>query len=111
MEKVRYVLNEGGNSNLLKKNKNIVMRKIHGSCFLIDISDKYQGDKCSLLEINETGEFIWKFISDGKEISDVVDALKMSIVEEIDYEILLSDVTEYIQELCRNNFLEVTVAG
>lgn len=92
---------------MLKKNENIVMRKIHGSCFLIDISDKYKGDKCSMFEINETGEFIWNSISDGKEIIDVANVLKAAIVDDVDYEIVLSDVTEYVQDLCGKGFLEV----
>lgn len=46
----------------IKKNPNIVARKIHGSSFLIDISDNYSGDKCALYEINETGMFIWSNI-------------------------------------------------
>lgn len=93
---------------MLKKNENIVMRKIHDSCFLIDISDKYQGDKCSMFEINETGEFIWNSISDGKEISDVAYELKAAIVDEVDYELILADVTEFIHDLCGKGFMEVT---
>lgn len=93
---------------MLKKNENIVLRNIHGSCFLIDISDKYQGDKCSMYEINETGEFIWNSISDGKEISNVADELAAAIIDEVDYELVLSDVTEYIRDLCGKGFVEVT---
>lgn len=93
---------------MIKRNENIVMRKIHGSCFLIDISDKYSGDKCSIFEINETGEFIWNSLCDGAEIDDVAKSLKAAIVDDVDYEIILSDVTEYVQDLCEKNFLEVT---
>lgn len=93
---------------MIKKNENIVMRKIHGSCFLIDISDKYLGDKCSMFEINETGEFIWNSIFDGAEIDEVAKSLQDAIVDDVDYEMILSDVTEYVQDLCKKSFLEVT---
>ncbi len=84
------------------------MRKIHGSCFLINISDKYRGDKCSIFEINQTAEFIWNLVSDKKEISDIAKALKTIIIDDIDYEIILSDVTEYVRDLCEKGFMEVS---
>lgn len=92
---------------MIKKNSDIVMRKIHGSCFLIDISDKYVGNKCALYEINETGEFIWNSINDERNINEITNILVAAVVDEIDYEVVLSDVTEFINDLRRKGFLEV----
>lgn len=92
---------------MIKKNEKIVLRKIHDSYFLIDISDKYNGDRCSLFEINETGVFIWNSISSEKEISDVAKELQNAIVDDIDFDIILSDASEYITELSEKGFLEV----
>ena len=49
---------------MLIKNGDIILRTIHGSIFLIDISDNYSGDKCALYEINETGKFLWDNIDE-----------------------------------------------
>ena len=40
------------------KNPNIVCRDIHGSYFLIDITDNFSDNVCSLYEMNEIGRFI-----------------------------------------------------
>ena len=42
---------------VIKKNENVVARKVHGSSFLIDISDNYSGDKCAILH-DDVKEFI-----------------------------------------------------
>lgn len=47
-------------------NEKVVAREIHGSYFLIDITDNYSGDRCALYEINETGMFLWKNLSTKK---------------------------------------------
>ena len=57
---------------LMRKNENIVARKIHGSFFLIDISDNYSGDQCAIYEINETGMFIWEQINGARDIEELV---------------------------------------
>lgn len=54
----------------INRKDNIVCRKIHGSYFLIDISDNYSGDKCSLYEVNQTGMFIWNNIESEDKFVD-----------------------------------------
>lgn len=46
---------------MLVKNQNIVLRTVHGSIFLIDISDNYAGDKCALYEMSIPGDFTPRF--------------------------------------------------
>lgn len=92
---------------VIKKNENIVARKVHGSFFLIDISDNYFGDKCAIYEINETGMFIWDNIDGKRNIKELVALLKAVIIDDIDYQILHDDVKEFIDTLIIRQFVEV----
>lgn len=92
---------------VIKRNENIVARKVHGSFFLIDISDNYSGDKCALYELNEIGMFIWENINGSRNIVDIVTLLKAAIIDDIDYQILYDDVSEYIDTLVDKGFIEV----
>lgn len=97
---------------MLRKNDNIILRRIHGSVFLINITDNYSGDKCVLYEINETGEFIWNHIDGHRSVDELVEMLQETIVDEVPYEILKDDVQEYVSDLKSRGFvLEVTVNG
>lgn len=89
------------------KNTNIVERKIHGSFFLIDISDNYAEDKCALYEINEVGSFIWNQIDGQKSIMDIAVELQKAIIDEIDIQILIDDIQEFIESLLAKQFVEV----
>lgn len=94
------------------KNDSVVLRTIHGSIFLIDISDNYSGDKCSLYEINETGKFLWDAVDQNGTVDELVVALQNAIIDEVPREVLLNDVTEYINDLMNKSFiLEVAVNG
>lgn len=91
----------------ITRKDNIVCRKIHGSYFLIDISDNYSRDKCSLYEVNQTGMFIWNNIDGDKTIYDLSQLLKNAIIDDIDTEILHNDVSEFVLTLIQKNFLKV----
>lgn len=91
----------------IKRKESIVPRKIHGSFFLIDISDNYSGDQCSLYEVNQTGMFIWNNIDGNRTIGDLAELLKRAIIDDIDIETLHSDVSEFVSTLLQKNFLEV----
>ena len=62
---------------MLEKNKNIVLREIHDSYFLIDITQNYLSDVCSIYEVNEIGKFIWESLET---------LVPISVAEEISYE-------------------------
>lgn len=87
-----------------KRNENIVLRNIHDTYFLIDITDNYQGDKCVIYEINEIGKFIWENI-DGKYVEDVVKKLHSIIIEKIEYQVIYNDVLQYVNILLEKNFI------
>lgn len=97
---------------MLTRNDNVVLRTVHGSIFLIDISDNYSGDKCSLYEINETGKFLWEAISKSKTIDNLVASLQEAIIDDVPREVLLNDVTEYVSDLIDKGFvMEVAANG
>ena len=96
---------------MLIKNGDIVLRTIHGSIFLIDISDNYSGDKCALYEINETGKFLWDNIDGNRTINTLVDALQNAIIDEVPRDVLVADVTEYIGDLIDKEFVSEVAAN
>ncbi|MGN1025611.1 MAG: PqqD family protein [Faecousia sp.] len=86
-------------------NINIVEREIHGSFFLIDITDNYHGDRCSLYEINQTGMFLWKNLDTAKTSDELTSLLIAAIVDDIDYQIIHSDVIEFLNTLVSKQFI------
>lgn len=86
------------------KNPNIVCRDIHGSYFLIDITDNFSDNVCSLYEMNEIGRFIWDNISHNTAM-DIARLLKNALTDDIPLEYLLNDVSEYINTLEANGFI------
>ncbi len=90
---------------MLKRVDNVVMRSIHGSFFLIDITDNYSGDKCALFEINETGKFLWEKLEKKCEKANLVTELQKAIVDEVPEEVLKEDVDEFVEELARMKFV------
>lgn len=91
---------------MLIKNNDIVLRTIHGSVFLIDISDNYAGDKCSIYEINKTGEFLWNSIDENKTIDALVMSLQNAIIDEVPIDILFNDVAEFVNDLKSKQFVK-----
>ena len=97
---------------MLVKNENTIMRTVHGSIFLIDISDNYAGDKCALYEINETGKFIWDSLDSCATVEALTTRLKAAIIDDIPYAVLQEDVADYINDLREKRFiLEVESDG
>lgn len=82
-----------------ERNSNYVLRKIHDSFFLIDITDSYNDEKCHLIEVNEIGSFIWKSLEENNTIEHLAEALKSAITDEVPYELIYQDVNEYINML------------
>lgn len=90
---------------MYEANEKIVERRIHGSLFLINIADNYAGDRCALYEINQTGMFLWEKLKTKKTIEDLALLLKAEIVDDVDYQIILSDVNEFINALVEKGFV------
>lgn len=96
---------------MIKKNDNIVARQIHGTFFLIDISDNYSNNKCALYEINETGMFIWNNINGLHKLDDIATLLKNAILDDVDYRVISDDVADFINALVIKHFVEVLCYG
>lgn len=90
---------------MYKTNENIVKREIHGSFFLIDITDNYRGDRCALYEINQTGMFLWENLNIAKTAEELTSLLKAAIVDDVDYQIIHSDVMEFLNILVSKQFI------
>ena len=73
---------------------------------MIDISDNYSGDTCSLYEINQTGMFIWNNIDGTRSVKELAELLQAAIVDDVDFEVLHEDVSEFVSTLLEKRFLE-----
>ena len=91
---------------MMKKNTNIIARKIHDTFFLINIKDDYSDEKCRLYEINEIGYFIWNNISDGIRLEEVISLLLEAIVGDVDENQVRYDVKNYVASLVDMGFIE-----
>ena len=87
------------------RNENYVLRKVHDTFFFIDITDNYKDDTCKLIETNEIGEFIWNALSKENTIESIAKKLKIKIIEDISFEIILEDVRSYISVLENKNIV------
>lgn len=82
-----------------KRNANYVLRAIHDTFFLINISDNYKDEKCALLETNEIGAFIWDNLEQEKTLVEIVELLLQAINNEVSYDIVSNDVSTYLKVL------------
>lgn len=96
---------------IISRKDNVILRKIHGSFFLVDIKDQYNDDRCSIFEINETGSFIWNAVKQSATLAEIASELQSSIADDIDYNMLYNDVKDFIESLLHNNFIEVRYNG
>lgn len=94
-------------SSNYSRRSDIILRKIHDSYFLIDITDNYANDKCSLFEVNEIGSFLWNEMSSNFTVEEITYKLQNAIIDKIDYETLFQDVEEFTLSLLCKGFIEV----
>ena len=76
------------------RNTNYVLREVHDSFFLIDITDNYFNGKCKMLELNEIGAFIWNCIEKPSDAASVTDRLLSVIIGDVDPDEVFNDVEE-----------------
>lgn len=91
---------------MIVRNKNIIFRNIHGSRFLIDITENYSDNTCSIYEVNEIGEFIWKALSGEMSEEEIAIKLQTAVSESIEYSEILSDVRNFLELLIQQGFAE-----
>lgn len=91
----------------IRRNENVVLRNIHGCLFLINTKQNYLDDKCRLYEINEMGEFIWNNTMEEIDIDVLAQKICEVTNEEIEREIVINDIIEFIKLLEVEGFMEV----
>jgi len=94
------------NNDIFVKRNDLILRTIHDSYFVIDITDNYMDDKCVLYEINEVGAFIWERINGNNNVTVIVQDLFDAIVDDIDIQNIYSDTILFISELLQNGLIE-----
>ncbi len=90
---------------MLRRNDNVVARKIHDTYFLIDIKQKYNDDKCFLYEINETGYYIWNAMSICSSVEQIADMLHEETGNAIDIKVLILDILEFLNNLKEEGYI------
>ena len=90
---------EGANEAVIKRKDGIVERKIHDSFYLINVKQNYLDDNCFIYEINEVGSYIWNRIAESIRTT-------MNI-QDISFNDIKRDISEYINVLVEEGFLEV----
>ena len=90
---------------MIKKNVNIVARKIHNTFFLVDIKQNYLNDKCSLYEINEMGYYIWNALDECDEIVSIAKMIKEEVEDDIDIECIIDDVSGFLGMLKKEGYV------
>ena len=86
-------------------NENIVARVVHGSNFLIDITDDYSNDKCSLYELNDMGMYIWNCIDGHRTVEQIAAVVCEAIIDDVDQCTILSDVKEFLLKIKKQGFI------
>lgn len=84
---------------LYKQNDNYVLRHIHDTYFFINITDRYEDEKCFLNETNEIGAFIWNSLKVEMTVGTVAERLFEAISDEVDYQEIFYDVLNYLSDL------------
>ena len=87
----------------MKIKKGFVLRVVGGEHVVVpvgEMSKTFHG----LINLNETGAFLWRFFSEEHTIEEAIDALCAEY--EADREQVTADVHRFVDVLTRNNFCE-----
>ena len=87
----------------MKSKKGFVLRVVGGESIVVpvgELSKTFHG----MINLNETGAFLWRFYSENHSIEEGVDALCGEY--EVERERAQADVEKFAEILTRNNFVE-----
>lgn len=84
----------------------VVDRCIHGTHFLIDLSQNYLDEKCDLFELNETGCFIWSLL-DGRTVGSIAQALYDAVGRTVPFNEIGQDVAAFVVQINALGFVEM----
>ena len=87
----------------MKIKKGFVLRVVGGESIVVpvgELSKTFHG----MINLNETGAYLWRFYSENHSIEEGVDALCGEY--EVERERAQADVEKFAEILTRNNFVE-----
>ena len=87
----------------MKIKKGFVLRVVGGESVVVpvgEMSKTFHG----MINLNETGAFLWRFFSEEHTIEEAIDALCAEY--EADREQVAADVERFVDVLTRNGFCE-----
>ena len=87
---------------MLKKNSEIVLRKVGDFYFLIDPRKSYNSDTEDIFQTNEIGAAIWNILSVAHEIDGIHKVLIGMLNEDVDdgmSEEIREDISEFVEQL------------
>ena len=87
----------------MKIKKGFVLRVVGGENVVVpvgEMSKNFHG----MINLNETGAFLWRFFSEEHTIEEAIDALCSEY--EADRELVTKDVNRFVEVLTRNGFCE-----
>lgn len=87
------------------RNANYVIREVHGSFFLIDITDNYSNGKCRMLELNEVGAFIWNNLEKPSNAKCITNKLLAIVIGDVNHDEVYNDVKD-----CLDSFVDMGIA-
>ena len=80
-----------------------IKSKLGEECVVVPVGAQTV-DFRGLITLNETGEFIWEFLSEDKSLDDIVSALTAEY--DIDAETARKDAQDFVKILEEKGFLE-----
>jgi hypothetical protein len=87
----------------MKVKDNLILREIAGSWIIVPVAEmvvEFNG----LMNLNETGAFLWKKLAEGAELEDLVQAMVSEY--DIDEQTARNDITDFISQLQEKGLLE-----
>ena len=87
----------------MKIKKGFVLREVGGESVVVpvgEMSKTFHG----MINLNETGAFLWRFFSEEHTVEEAIDALCSEY--EADREQVEADVNRFVDVLTRNGFCE-----
>ena len=93
---------------MLKRDSEIVLRKVGSFYFLIDPKKSYNSEQEDIFQTNEIGAAIWGLLENHHELSEVHKALLLLIQDEIDDDLemqIKEDIMSFVEQLKHNGFV------
>jgi len=87
----------------MKVKNNLILREIAGSWIIVPVAEmvvEFNG----LMNLNESGAFLWKKLAEGAELDDLVSGLLAEY--DVDEETARADVQEFVKLLEEKGLLQ-----